>query len=470
MPADTGNDRYKIADAAAPFQHIRDLKVEVVLVSALKPYARNPRTHSRKQLDQIADSIRCFGWTNPILIDAEGTVIAGHGRLETAKLRGIDHVPVIRIEDMTEAQKRAYALADNKLAANAGWDRELLALELQGLLEMDLDFEVSMTGFEVGEIDVLIGALNDDAADEADRSPEVDPALPPVTQPGDLWQLGRHRLLCADATKRESFEQLMRGELAQMVFTDPPYNLPIGGHVSGLGSVKHAEFAMASGEMTEPEFIGFLEKVASSMAAHSWDGAIAFVCMDWRHISELLTVGRSVYSELKNICVWTKTNGGMGSLYRSQHEFVAVFKNGSAQHINNIELGRHGRYRTNVWSYPGMNSFGAGRDEALGIHPTVKPVALVEDAILDCSKRGGSVLDAFVGSGTTLIAAERAGRRGFGLELEPRYVDVTLRRFRDLTGIEPLHAGSGFTFKELECSEPTPVGRSSNGPTGPRER
>ena len=431
---------------------IRDLQVESVPLGALKSYARNPRTHTKKQIGQIANSIRTFGWTNPILADADCNVIAGHGRLLSAKRLGLDRVPVIRIEDMTEAQRRAYVLADNKLAENAGWDRELLALELQGLVEMDLDFEVTMTGFEIGEIDVLIGELSDAGADEADEIIEIDLAVPPVTQPGDVWQLGRHRLLCADATRWESFGELMGGELAEMIFTDPPYNVPIDGHVCGLGSVKHSEFAMAKGEMTETEFIAFLEIVLGSMAAHSREGAIAFVCMDWRHLFELLTVGRRVYSELKNLCVWTKTNGGMGSLYRSQHELVAVFKKGSAPHINNVELGRHGRYRTNVWAYAGMNSFGPYRDAALRLHPTVKPVALVEDAILDCSKRGGIVLDAFIGSGTTIIAAERAGRRSFGLELEPRYVDVTLRRFRDFTGIEPLHAGSGLTFKEVECS------------------
>ena len=230
----------------------------------------------------------------------------------------------------------------------------------------------------------------------------------------------------------------------------------------------HSEFAMAKGEMTEPEFIAFLEIVLGSMAAHSREGAIAFVCTDWRHLFELLTVGRRVYSELKNLCVWTKTNGGMGSLYRSQHELVAVFKKGSAPHINNVELGRHGRYRTNVWAYAGMNSFGPDRDAALSLHPTVKPVALVEDAILDCSKRGGIVLDAFIGSGTTIIAAERAGRRSFGLELEPRYVDVTLRRFRDFTGIEPLHAVSGLTFKEVECSR-TPPARETHYWNGMKE-
>jgi DNA modification methylase len=431
-------------------QPIRDLQVQTVPVSSLKPYPRNARTHSKKQIRQIADSISEFGWTNPILIDDQDGVIAGHGRIEAAKLLGLSEVPVIRLIDMTETQKRAYVIADNKLAENAGWDRALLAMEIQGLIEIDPLFDIEMTGFVMGEIDVLIGeqAVAADRA-AADRQPEIDPSQPVITRPGDLWVLGRHRLLCADATKPESFTSLMQGEKAQLVFTDPPYNVRIDGHVCGLGSVKHAEFAMASGEMSEAEFSAFLGAVLGNLAAASVNGSIHFVCMDWRHMLELLSAGRQVYDELKNICVWNKTNGGMGSLYRSKHEMVAVFKNGDAPHINNVELGKHGRYRTNVWDYEGVNTFGKERD-ALAMHPTVKPVQLVEDAILDCSDRGDSVLDAFCGSGSTLIAAERAGRRGFGLELEPKYVDATLRRFRDLTGDEPVRAADGMPLNLLE--------------------
>ena len=234
-----------------------------------------------------------------------------------------------------------------------------------------------------------------------------------------------------------------------MVFTDPPYNVPIDGHVSGLGSVKHREFAMASGEMSETEFTKFLTDVLGNLAKFSADGAIHYVCMDWAHLRELLNAGHAVYDELKNICVWAKTNGGMGSLYRSQHEMVAVFKSGTAPHINNVELGRHGRYRTNVWTYAGMNTFGAERDEALAMHPTVKPVALVEDAVLDCSDRNGVVVDAFLGSGTTLIAAESAGRRCFGLELDPEYVDLIIRRWQKMTGESAVHAESGLSFDVL---------------------
>lgn len=429
----------------------KDLSVETVSVSSLRPCDRNPRTHTKQQIRQIASSIETFGWTNPILVDGSGGVIAGHGRLEAANLLGIEHVPTIRLADMSAAQIRAYIIADNRLAELAGWDDELLAIELQALTEIDLDFDIEITGFETAEIDVLIAGLNDaDAPDEADRLPAIDETEPPVCQPGDLWLLGRHRLLCADATKVESYARLMEGERAHMVFTDPPYNVPIDGHVCGLGSIKHAEFAMAAGEMSESEFTAFLETVLCRLATHSTDGAIHFVCMDWRHLFELLTAGRKVYGELKNLCVWNKTNGGMGSLYRSKHELVAVFRAGRGPHINNVELGAHGRYRTNVWDYAGINTFGKERDAELAMHPTVKPVALVQDAILDCSCRGGIVLDAFSGSGTTIIAAERSGRRGFGLELDPKYVDATLKRFRDFTGEEPVHAESGFTFGELQ--------------------
>ena len=425
-----------------------DLKVEYRDPKVLKPYDRNARTHSKKQIRQIADSIEEFGFTNPVLIDGTGRIIAGHGRVAAARLLGIDEVPTIRLENMSEVEIRAYVIADNRLAELADWDDEILAIELQALVE--LDFDVEVTGFETAEIDLLIDGLDaPGSVDEADRIPELDETAPAVSRLGDLWRLGRHRLLCGDATKSQSFERLMAGERAQMVFTDPPYNVPIDGHVCGLGRIRHAEFAMASGEMSEAEFTGFLETVLGHLAAHSADGALHFVCMDWRHVYELLSASRETYGEMKNLCVWAKTNAGMGSLYRSQHELVFVFKNGSAPHVNNVELGRHGRYRTNVWQYAGVNALGADRDDELAMHPTVKPVALVADAIRDCSRRGDIVLDAFGGSGTTLIAAERAGRRGYAIEIDPLYVDVTLERFRATFGEEPVHEASGLTFSEL---------------------
>jgi DNA modification methylase len=428
---------------------------KIVLQSpvALKPRATNPRTHSRKQLKQIAASIDRFGFTNPILVDRDNGIVAGHGRVEAAKLLGLKKVPTIRLDAMSPDEVRAYVIADNKLAERAGWDRDLLAIELQELSDLDLDFDVTITGFEIGEIDVLINEHGRDAnaPDEDEVVPTPEDDKPAITQPGDLWQIGRHRLLCADATDKESFARLLAGERAQMVFTDPPYNVPIDGHVCGLGEVKHREFAMAAGEMSKPQFTDFLRRVFASLAAFSNDGAIHFICMDWRHIGEVLAAAEPVFSDFKNLCVWSKTNGGMGSLYRSQHELVFVFKSGSAPHINNVELGRHGRYRTNVWSYAGINSFGKDRDADLAMHPTVKPVGLVADAILDCSRRRGIILDAFAGSGTTLVAAHRTGRRGYGLELDPHYCDVIVRRLARTSGIEAVHVPTGETFGQREA-------------------
>jgi DNA modification methylase len=429
------------------------LRVRYRRSADLKPASRNPRTHTKKQIRQIANSIQEFGFTNPLLVDKHDRVIAGHGRLEAAKLLQLEQIPTIQLDQLSEHQIRAYVIADNKLAENAGWDRELLALEFQYLTELELDFDVSVMGFETAEIDVLIGELDPGEADADDDVPLPEPG-PPITQPGDLWQIGPHRLICGDATHFQTYAQLLGSERAQMVFTDPPYNVPIEGHVSGLGNIRHREFAMAAGEMTEAEFIDFLTRALSQMADFSIDGSIHFVCMDWRHLRELLSATEACYDEFKNLCVWTKTNGGMGSFYRSQHELVFVFKKGRTPHINNIELGKYGRNRTNVWAYAGMSSFGETRDQELSLHPTVKPINLVADAILDCSDRGGIVLDGFAGSGTTLLAAERTGRRGYGVELDAQYCDVTLRRMLAI-GQSPIHVASGRKFADLhqEASE-----------------
>jgi DNA modification methylase len=433
--------------------HQRKLDIKVLPIGSLKPYARNPRAHSDKQINQIANSIRRFGFTNPVLIDSDLGVIAGHGRIEAAKRLGITEVPTIRLDHMTDAQKRAYVIADNRLAENAGWDRELLALELQYLSALDLDFDATITGFDTPEIDLLIqGIALEGTGDRFDEVPEIEQSVPPVSRVGDLWELGDHRLLCADATKAESFDRLLKGQKAQMVFVDPPYNVRIDGHVCGLGAIKHREFQMAAGEMSEIEFIEFLKTTLGNLAAFSIDSSIHFVCMDWRHCFELTSAGRSVYKELKNLCVWNKDNGGMGSLYRSKHELVFVFKNGTGAHINNIELGRYGRYRTNVWDYAGINTMRAGRMDDLAMHPTCKPTALIADAILDCSKRRGIVLDCFGGSGTTLLAAEKTGRRGYLMEIDPAYLDVTVKRYQKLTGKTANHAATGITFADTQAA------------------
>ncbi len=421
------------------------LHVDPRPIASLKLNPRNARTHSNKQIRQSADSIRVFGFTNPVLIDAEGTILAGHGRVAAAKLLDWTEVPTIQLSAMTAAQKRAYVIADNKLALNAGWDEDLLALELGELAVLELDFDLTLTGFAMAEIDLLIGSAVDP---KADAVPESDSTVPPVSRAGDLWLCGPHRVLCGDATSPDAFAALLGGERAQLVFIDAPYNLPIEGHVCGLGSIQHPDFAMASGEMSEAEFTHFLKTVFGHLVAHSVDGAIHFICMDWRHLHELLTAARGLYAEQKNLCVWNKDNGGMGSLYRSKHELIFVFKTGSKPHINNVELGKHGRYRTNVWDYAGINSLRAGRLEELALHPTVKPVALVADALLDCSNRGGLVLDCFLGSGTTLIAAEKTGRRAAGMELEPTYVDTALRRWQQVTGRKAMQVETGRSFAE----------------------
>jgi DNA modification methylase len=423
------------------------MQIEYTLLRQLRPYPNNARTHSRAQVKQIAKSIKKFGFCNPVLVDDDKQIIAGHGRVEAAKLLGIDAVPTVRLSHLSEADKRAYILADNKLAAKAGWDRDILAIELQGLL--DLDFEVELTGFDMGEIDIILDDDQEAKGETTGPEDEVPAALPgpTVSQAGDLWVLGNHRLLCGDARDDAAYCQLLNDEKVEFVFTDPPYNVAIDGNVSGLGQVRHREFAMASGEMSETEFVGFLTTVFERLAIHSEAGSIHDICMDWRHLAEMMAAGNAVYSELKNMCVWVKTNAGMGTFYRSQHELIFIWKSGDGAHINNFELGQHGRTRTNVWRYDGVNTFKKGRLEELAMHPTVKPVALVADAIKDCSRRGGLVLDPFCGSGTILIAAERTGRKARALEIDATYVDVAVRRWQAYTGKSAVLAATGEAFE-----------------------
>jgi DNA modification methylase len=337
-------------------------------------------------------------------------------------------VPCLRIDTMSAAEKRAYVIADNKLALNAGWDEDILAEELKDLLALDLDFDVGLTGFSIPEIDSLVEGLepDDPGAPEDDVIPAEAPAR---CRAGDLWQLGPHRLVCGDALDQATVAALMDGARAQMVFTDPPYNVPIQGHVSGSGAIKHREFAMAAGEMTAVEFTAFLRTAFERLVEASRDGSIHFICMDWRHMGEMLAAGADTYTELKNLIVWAKDNGGMGTFYRSRHELIFAFKSGTAPHINAFELGQHGRYRTNVWTYRGVNTLRAGRMEELALHPTVKPVQMIADAIKDVSQRGAIVLDLFGGSGSTLIAAHKTGRRAYLCELDPIYCDRIIARW-----------------------------------------
>ena len=418
-------------------------------INSLRPYARNARTHSKKQVRQIAASIERFGFTNPVLISDDGEIIAGHGRVEAAKLLKWKTVPTIALSHLSETERRAYVLADNKLALNAGWDKEILAIELQALV--DLQFDVELTGFSLAEIDFAIeeaGEADPDGSDAAEDAVKYASGTP-VSRKADLWQLGRHRLLCGDARSEIDFKALMDGETADLVFTDPPYNVKIDGNVCGLGTVKHREFAFASGEMSKSQFTGFLTETLGNVASVMRDGAIAYVCMDWRHMGELLAAGEAAFTELKNLVVWNKTNGGMGAFYRSKHELVFVFKQGTAEHTNSFGLGQTGRYRTNVWDYAGISSIGASRSDELAMHPTVKPVAMIADALRDCSRRGEIVLDAFGGSGSTLIAAEKTGRSARLIEYDPLYCDTIIKRWEAYTGKRATLAVTNDTFEAL---------------------
>lgn len=417
-------------------------------VAALRPYERNARIHSKKQIKQIAASIERFGFTNPVLISDDGQILAGHGRVEAAKLLGMTSVPTIALSHLTEAERRAYILADNKLALNAGWDRETLAIELQGLI--DLNFDTEIIGFEATEIDYLIEEVSD--ADPAARDEPVD-AVPvlsgkPVSLMGDVWILGRHRLVCGDTRDPDVLGRLMEGERADLVFTDPPYNCRIDHNVCGLGQVRHREFAFASGEMNDAQFTDFLTVTLANMGQVMRDGAIAFICMDWRGIEPLLKAGRTAFTELKNLVVWNKKNAGMGTFYRSKHELIFVFKQGTAAHTNTFGLGETGRHRSNVWDYAGISSISPTRSEELARHPTSKPVTLVADAIRDCSRRGQIVLDGFGGAGSTLIAAEKTGRRARLIEYDELYTDTIVTRWEKLTGKRAVHAETGLTFEE----------------------
>ena len=414
-------------------------------VADLRPALRNARTHSRKQVRQIADSIRAFGFTNPVLVDATGEVIAGHGRLAAAQLLGLAHVPTLCLDWLSDAEQRAYVIADNRLAERAGWDRSLLAMELGELCDLEID--ETLTGFDLAEIELILDAGAPAALDDAVPALNAGAA---VCKLGDLWQLGHHRLLCGDALDHQSYRQLMGRDRARLVVTDPPYNVPIGGHVSGLGKVRHREFVQGSGEMSNRDFLQFLTSSLAAMAKVSREGSLHYVFMDWRHLPELIAAGRSVHDDWLNLCVWAKSNAGMGSLYRSQHELVTVFRKGRRPHVNNVALGSNGRHRSNVWNYAGVNSFSAERDEALGWHPTVKPLEMIVDIIKDASDRDEIVLDGFGGSGTTLIAAEQCGRTARLLELDPLYCDVILRRFAAACGQMPILTQSGETFRAVE--------------------
>jgi DNA modification methylase len=434
---------------SGPMASLRLSAIEYIDPSTLRRYEGKLRKLPEKQIAKLTSSIGVYGFINPIIADEDGGIIAGEARHEAALRMNLPQVPVIRIDHLTPAERRAFRIADNKLSQEGKWDLQALAFEVDALITLD-DVPIELTGFDSAEIDVMIYGSSDNNADCHDPADER-PNLPskPKSVLGDIWILGDHKLLCGSSLDASSWATLLGDEIAIHAFVDPPYNVKIANNVSGLGKVKHGEFAMASGEMSRDQFTLFNADWLNAMLPHCADGAIIDICMDWRHVGELEEAIRACGLELLNICVWCKTNAGNGAMYRSQHEFVFISKKGSAPHVNNIQLGKYGRYRTNCWTYAGANTFSATRADDLAAHPTVKPVALVADAIRDVSNKGQIVLDAFMGSGTTILAAERTGRLARGIEIEPQFVDVAIARWEKLTGRKAVLAETGETFAEV---------------------
>jgi DNA modification methylase len=448
------NAQHLRSDAAS--SKAREVQDKFVMLSPseLIPHPENPRKHSRPQIRSIAKSIQRNGYTSPIIVDKGKRILAGHGRREAALLLGLPSVPVIICDDLTEEQGKAYMLADNKLTDRSTWNDHMVATILQELSVPALELDLESTGFETPEIDFRIQSLDQtDAADVADEFEVA--AGPPTSILGDVWNLGDHRIYCGNALDPAAYQILLEGQKAVAAFTDPPYNVKVDGHVSGNGSITHREFAMASGEMSGAEYTDFLANNLTNICTHTTEGALLYACMDWRHMGETLAAAKASKCELMNLCVWAKSNGGMGSLYRSRHELVFVFRNGNEPHQNNIQLGRFGRNRTNVWNYPSANNFGRKNSKnGFGLHPTVKPILLVADAIHDSTTRGDIVLDPFLGSGTTVLASERTGRRCCGIEIDPLYVDTAIDRWQRMSGRVATHA-NGETFETLKASRRT---------------
>lgn len=432
--------------------HNLRLSIRHLSVGEIKPNPRDPRAYKKRDLRRFAKNLDVFGPIVPQVLNSDGVTLSGNVWIEAAKLAGLETLPTVTADHLTADEAEFYMVSSVRLIELGEWNKPLLGEILRDLSLKGLDLSLDMIGFDVAEIDMLIEGQDDPgvADDEADELP---PAGPAVSRPGYRWTMGPHELFCGNALEPATFDALMLGATAAIVFTDPPYNVRIPGNVSGLGAVKHRDFAMATGEMNPAQFTQFLEGALGLATRHSADGSLHYIAMDWRHMYELIVAGQTVYDSLQNLCVWSKAQGGMGSLYRSQHELFFVFKKGRKPHRNNVQLGRYGRNRTNVWTYPGANSFGRQSDEGdlLKLHPTVKPVALIVDILLDASARGEIVLDPFIGSGSTLIAAEKVGRHARGIEIDPLYVDTAVRRWERWTGEAAILDGDGRTFREIEA-------------------
>ena len=446
-----------------PLTLIKQVQINYRDPSALIPNKNNPRIHKDRQITALVKSIQSFGFNIRIAIDNAGIVVSGHARLEAAKKLGLAQVPVIYLDHLTPEQVKAFSIADNRLSEMSSWDDKLLAVQLKELSLVDLAFDLEAIGFTMGEIDLRIEAAEDVLESTDDAIPAALEG-PPVTQPGDLWLLGEHRILCGNAQQAQTFELLMHAQSAGMVITDPPYNVKVQGHVGGKGKIQHREFEMASGEMSSEQFTAFLRTTFDLLVQHCKAGSVHTIFMDWRHLPEILAAGQTAYTTMLNLCVWVKNQAGMGSLYRSQHELALVYKNGTASHQNNVQLGRFGRYRTNVWQYGGIQAMRNSEEgDLLAMHPTVKPTQMIADAILDCSKRGDIVLDPFLGSGTTLLACTRVGRTCYGMELDPQYVDTAIRRWQILTGEDAVNATTGLSFTAQSQNNQSSTKECSHG-------
>jgi hypothetical protein len=365
------------------------LVVERVSLDAITLKDRLAKTTSKRAIAATVANLEKYGQVAPVLVNDDLQVVHGEDFLVAARVLELTHLDIIRLSDLSPTDQRIVSLYLKKLPELSAWDEDALRIEITELLTLDLDIDVAdLTGFSIGEFDVILDSDPGANTDPLDQVPDPLPRGEVVARANDLWLLGKHRLLCGDARDPESYHRLMAGEKARLVLTDPPFNIPIENNVSGLGKTKHHDFAMAVGEMSFREFADFLRTMLELSSQHLCDGGLLFAFMDKRHLEELYLAGREASLIVVDLCIWNKMSGGMGSFYRSQHEPCVVFKTGTAPFLNNVELGRHGRYRTNVWDYRGLSSFGRGRQEALTDHPTVKPVNMLAEAIKDTSKRG----------------------------------------------------------------------------------
>ncbi|HIS82345.1 TPA: ParB N-terminal domain-containing protein [Candidatus Scatenecus faecavium] len=420
-----------VLEGKKPTNNLQMIDINLIVLKL-----KSLRKHSKKQLQKLKNAINKVGYVNPVLLDEKHNIMAGELRLLAAKELGFTQIPAIILENLTEEEVEAIRILDNRIAEDGEWNYENLKDELEKLLKFDISFED--LGFDTVDYDKIFLAddIDENKVHDSDKEDEswLDANIPPKVKFGDLWRLGDHFVYCGDSLLVRSFEILMQGELAQIVITDPPYNCKIKGHVCGLGKTQHEEFAMASGEMTDAEFAEFISKFIQNLIKFSVDGSLHYMFMDWAGLNILLTAGKKYYTELKNIAIWNKGVGGMGAMYRSQHEMVPIFKNGKAKHQNHIQLGKYGRYRTNVWDYPGVRATNPASLELLKLHPTCKNVCMLHSILLDASSKNDIVLDCFGGSGSTLLAAERCKRRARLIEISPRYVDVTIFRWEKETG------------------------------------